>query len=181
MPRYTWAPEEDEDTREGRADSRFMSAQRATTDELLRPTLSADFDVHAFRKPWNPRHLVWSGFLGGPLSGGVLAALNYRRLNQNSRAFVALAVTLVVCLAFAVAWALWGPPLDEARGRQSWHLPVRAVGCVLTLALSAPQNKLFDAYRAADLEPGKLLWPAVAAILVLGFLQNVFLLFVTLL
>lgn len=152
-----------------------MSAQRATTDELLQPTLSADFDVHAFRRPWNPRNLIWSGFIGGPLSGGVLAALNYRRLNQPARALVALAVTFVVCLAFAVAWALWGSPLDEAPGRQSARLSVRAVGCVLTLALSAPQGKLFEAYKAADLEPGKLLWPAVASIIVLGFLQNVLL------
>ena len=155
-----------------------MSAQRATTDELLQPTLSADFDVHAYRRPWNPRNLIWSGFLGGPLSGGVLVALNHRRLNQPRQALVALAFTIACCIALAVGLALWGPLLDGPNGRRSVRFAISAVGSVLTLVLAAPQNKRFEAYTAAGLAPGKLLWPALAAIVGLGLLQAGFILLV---
>ncbi len=145
----------------------------APPDDLLTPTLSADFDVHAFRRPWNPRHLFWSGFLGGPLAGGVLAGLNYRRLNQPRRANVAFALAALAGVLLAVGFVLWLRGRgEEVEARSTGRIALRAVGGFLTMALAAPQNQRFDAYTAAGLAPGKLLGPAVAAIFGLGILQT---------
>lgn len=141
-------------------------------DELLRPTLTPDFDVRAFRRPFEPRHLIWSGFLGGPLAGGALVAWNHWRMNRpRSAAWVAL-LTLVLMLGFSAAagWWMHGHGLEQSR--MAVRIAQRALGAGLVLALVQAQKKRFDAYQSAGYEPGKVLWPSLVAILGLGTLQG---------
>lgn len=148
------------------------SAAARLEDELLRPTLTPDFDVRAFRRPFEPRHLIWSGFLGGPLAGGALVAWNHWRMNRpRASAWVAL-LTLLLTLACGAAAGWWLHTRGLEQGRLAVRIVQRALGTALVLVLVPGQKQRFDAYRLAGLPPGKVLLPSLVAILGLGTLQG---------
>ena len=77
-------------------------------DDLLRPTLAADFDVRRFEQPWNPASMPFAAFFVGPLGTGWLYALNYRYLGlpKHARNCALLAVGIAFACALVLVWAI---------------------------------------------------------------------------
>lgn len=143
----------------------------STQDELLRPTLGADFDVRSFRAPFDPRNLLWAGFFGGPLAGGALLAWNTWRLRQPRQLGWVVGLSLVLTLGCAAVggWWLHAHGLEEQR--TTVRLAQRAVGALFVLCCVPAQKKRFDAFALAGGTPGKVLVPSLVAIFGLGALQ----------
>lgn len=145
----------------------------STRDDLLTPTLEADLDVHAFERPWNPQSILWAGFFGGPLAGGLLHAWNDRRLKRGRQfPFTLLATLLVALLTSAVSGWLWTRAADYTTGRMWMRIGQRGVGVALCLVLTSLQQKRFRAYEMAGLERGKLFRTGLITVLVAGTLQS---------
>lgn len=137
----------------------------AAEDDLLRPTLAVDLDVQRMSRPFDPSSLIWAAFLGGPLGGGPLYALNYRRLGRPiaSRNALVLSVLVGVGAAFAAAWVVRAVEQGAVEWTNARH-GVRVLGLVLGYALAHDQRKSFRAYEASGSPVGKALWPSVVAI-----------------
>jgi hypothetical protein len=76
------------------------------TDDLFRPTLTADHDTAGIHEQWNPWHLVMITFFFGFVAGAVLIALNAGRLGLDRWVKPALAAGMVFLLANAVILVL---------------------------------------------------------------------------
>lgn len=141
--------------------------------KLLRPSLAPDLSARGFRRPWRPTSLLYAAFWGGPVAGGVLAALNWQRLGQPGRGRWALLWTLPVAL---------GLPLLLLARQEGWtegtvfelrlsRVLLVAVAVGFTYAVSRAQHGLVNAFEAQDGKPASLWLPGLAAI-VLGRLAE---------
>jgi hypothetical protein len=74
---------------------------------LSAPDPETPASVPAF-KLYGAGHIAWAVFLGSPLAGGVLLAVNYWRLRDTSSGWLALIASSVVTLAL-IAIGLWLP------------------------------------------------------------------------
>ncbi|MBI5363356.1 MAG: hypothetical protein HZA53_09260 [Planctomycetes bacterium] len=131
-------------------------------DDLLRPTLAADFDVRTFDRPWDPSGLPIAAFFFGPLGGGILYALNYRRLGQRRHARWCFAGAVVVALLFIAvsAWLIASGVLTTKDRIARYG--VQGLSALLGLALTRHQSGRFGAWEALGQPKRKLLGPALA-------------------
>ena len=142
-------------------------ARQPVHDDLLQPTLGAEFDVTRFGRPWDPERLRYVTFFAWPLGAGALFALNYRRLGRERAARWTLAGSLLLLVLLLVAVAI----LAQDRAQLGDRNLVRTVRFVLvgvciaaSVAVAKDQARAFRAYTLGDGEPARLLGPAVIAI-----------------
>lgn len=91
--------------------------------DLLEPSLSEKDDIAGATRPWNPHSLILVMIFGGPLAGGFLYALNFKRLGQPSRFRPTLLAALAVFFA-VLAPAVWHA--TRARDARERGIPVSA-------------------------------------------------------
>lgn len=138
-------------------------------DELLRPTLSADYDVRAYRPLFRPESILYPSFFGGPFAALVLFGTNYARMGRRDlarNAWIAGAV-LTVVLGVAVAWILaesWAES-GTRRTPTGVRLALNGLGVAIGWFLSKHQASRFEAWHNAGNAPAKLLWPGLAAVI----------------
>jgi hypothetical protein len=132
-----------------------------TVDELLQPSLSADFDVRKFDRPWDPSNLPYAAFFFGPLAGGVLYALNYKRLGSARHAWLCLTGSVLLSLvAIAVVVWLLVSGVITAENRVA-RFGIQGLSAAVGLALSKHQRGRFRAWEQLGRPPRKLLLPAL--------------------
>ena len=133
----------------------------ASDDDLLRPSLAADFDVRTFDRPWNPSYLPFVAFLMGPLGGGILYALNFRRLGQPRRARACMIGAVVLTLACAgLIVGLIDAGVLTTKDRIARY-GVQGLSAGLGLVLTRLQSGRFRAWEQLGRPPRKLLGPAI--------------------
>lgn len=145
-------------------------AAGAAGDDLLTPTLGAEYDRLVFSRPWRPWGLALATFFGGIPTAAILYPLNYRRLGQPRAA----GWTLVGLLLFGVLLTVGNVLYVRSGGFAEWTSDVEArrwarhvqtaTGLVPALWLSARQQRRFRLFEAGGGAPGRLLWPALGAI-----------------
>ncbi len=139
-------------------------------DALLRPSLSADFDVRKFDRPWDPSNLPYAAFFFGPLAGGVLYALNYKRLGSPRHAWLCLAGSVLLSfVAIAVfVWLLASGAITTKDRIVRFGL--QGLSAAIGLALSKHQSGRFRAWEQLGRPPRKLLLPALGTGLVFALI-----------
>lgn len=144
---------------------------RATDDELLRPSLTADDDAVGFRSPWDPATLGWITLLVGPFGSGLLMLLNQRRLGLRGGwhlllAMATLGTTIIVVLAFVIP--SFG--VEKSGDLRNVGSLVRFGGNVVALPMAwlmlREQRRRYRIAEQADVATGRLFWPGVVAWLV---------------
>lgn len=75
--------------------------------DLLTPSLTAEDDTHGLDRPWEPIHLVILSFFFGILSGGVLLALNFKKLGKPHLVVPTLAAVVAVFLVSVFGQLYW--------------------------------------------------------------------------
>ncbi len=60
-------------------------SERTPPEDLLEPTLAEEDDAVDFDRPWNPMSLTILTFFCGVTAGGILLAINFKRLGMHSR------------------------------------------------------------------------------------------------
>jgi hypothetical protein len=136
--------------------------------DLLQPSLAPDLDANRFQRPWDPTSLPYTGFWGGPIAGGILTAINWRRLGSPGRARSVLLWTALVAFALPLHVTLRrldltdGTPLDH---RQAGRLLSVIVGVGFTFLVSRKQRALVEAWEAEQHKPASLWRPGFLAIL----------------
>jgi hypothetical protein len=142
--------------------------------DLLRPTLSAEDDVAAAHRPWNPMWFLYLSFLFGLPAGGGLAAINYQRFGRKERLFPTLLLALLggVLIIGINAWGVVDKTgyFADPSGRSLLRLGTQGLAIALNFLLAREQFRLFGVYRHTGKEAGSLLIPGVvAAVLSFGF------------
>jgi hypothetical protein len=139
------------------------------TDDLLRPTLTAADDACFFRRPWDPGHLTILTFFCGLPAGGLLFALNERRLGQSKRTGVTFAIVAVATLVIygILSWLVASRPLSAEDGDPSriQRVAVRAASIAVALFLASRQSARYRLSQAQGEPRGKLLGIGIAAFL----------------
>jgi hypothetical protein len=106
--------------------------------QTVSPPLPAEQSAKA---PWRPRVSGVAGFLFGPLAGGIIAFINFRRLGRPRAAAWTLALTILASAFFGVLVAL-APAATNAVGR--------VIGNILSPFLfPALQKSAFEEWAAA--------------------------------
>lgn len=142
-------------------------------DELLAPTLSDEDDVAGFNSPWNPNSLVLATFFSGLIAGGVLLAINAKRLGLPKRTLPTLIVSVVagVGLQAVVAWVLASGMIPKGGSTRALQFGIQGISVAIAFYLAEQQRKRFRIFEATGRPSGKLLVPVVIA-LVGGFIVN---------
>lgn len=134
--------------------------------DLLAPTLTEADDLTGFSAPWNPQMVTVLVLLSGPLAGGVLLALNFRRLGLPQHAPRALWTFSLLALATTAPYGWlyvaghWPEPPPH-RGTIAFARNLAAL--VLALFLVRPQKPRFRLWQACGREPASLLGPGLLA------------------
>jgi hypothetical protein len=114
--------------------------------QTVSPPLPAEQIIKA---PWRPSISGIAGFLLGPLAGGVIAFINFRRLGRARAAAWTLGLTILACALFGMLIA-FAPAASNGIGR--------FIGNILSPFLyPLIQKKAFDDWTAAHpgAEPDK--------------------------
>jgi len=138
-------------------------------DELLRPSLSADYDVRSYRPLFRPEGLLYAAFFGGPLAGLILYGVNYSRMGRRDlarNAWIAGAV-LTVVIGGLIAWYLADSWSETGRTRTpSWiRFSVNGLGVGIGWFVAKHQSSRFEAWQSAGNTPAKGFFPGLAAVL----------------
>ena len=102
------------------------------------PPLPAE---HSEMAPWRPRVSGIAGFLLGPLAGGIIVFINFRRLGRPRAAAWTLGLTILACALFGVLVAL-APAATNSLGRLIGNI-------VSPFLFPALQKSAFDEWAAA--------------------------------
>lgn len=135
-------------------------------DDLFRPTVTAPPTTNP---PWRVYSMIYPAFFGGALTATVLGLLNGRRLALTGRHLAAIggAGVLVVATRFAVG---------IATGGRWFGVPAEffsaAAGLLVWFVISKLQMQPFRAFELRGGDPAPLWWPGLAAVVGLGFLEN---------
>lgn len=134
---------------------------RVQDDDLLRPSLEEEDDAVEFDRPWKPASLVFLTFFGGLLAGGVMLALNERRLGRSERynptMLIAVGATLLIYGVYSFLWATGAITRTEdgGDGERIGRIVVRAVSVGVAMFLSWRQSSRFRLAEMHDVELGK--------------------------
>jgi len=149
--------------------SQSLSGRSPIEEDLFRPTLTEEDDAVGFDRPWNPYHLVLVTFFSGLPGGGVLLALNFRRLGMKEKVHFALwEIGAASVLLFALAgWLAAGyrHTANWSSTSQLLRLGLQAISVVVALLIAGRQRRRFRLFEASNLPGGKLFWPIVAALI----------------
>ena len=143
-------------------------------DELLRPTLAAGDDPVHMRQAWNPWTLVVLTVLGGPLTGGVLFAENYRRLGRRElfAGVLAGALALLLVGGYAAAYLRRLEAFADWSDSNVLKLAMRACAALYAAPLATLQGRRFRVFTGNGGEQGKLLLIGIVALFGAGTLGN---------
>jgi hypothetical protein len=72
------------------------------------PQPAADLAPPPAYRLHSPTAVAWASFLGTPVAGGIVLALNYRRWGQNGRA--AAVITAGIATTVVLGWLVWMSP-----------------------------------------------------------------------
>ena len=142
-------------------------------DALLQPSLTVEDDAVGFARPWNPWSAVFAYFFAGPFTGGVLLALNFKRL--GSRRMVWRCVLL--CGGIGLAASVGYLALIHTGVTESWtssqvrllSTGARVIGLLPALWMASLQSRRFRIYSSTGEDPSGLwIWGLGAVIAGLG-------------
>lgn len=137
----------------------------------MRPCLTEEDDAVEFDRPWNPTNLLLLTFFGGLPAGGVLFALNERRLGRPEHftrtLVVMIGASLVVYGVLAYLRVAGIFTAGEGDVKSVSRLVVRGISVGVAMIFSWQQSKRFRLAEMHDVEMGKHLAPVLLA-LVLG-------------
>ncbi len=137
-------------------------------EELFTPTVTAEDDAVGFDYPWNPYSIVFATFFAGVFAGGLLFALNYRRLGQPRRCLpVAVGASAIAIVVYLMANLLIGKGIVQIDGIQPHRIVkfiTQMLAVILALAMAATQHKRFRLAQYSDQPLGRLLLPGLAAV-----------------
>lgn len=141
--------------------------------DLLTPVLTEEDDALGFDRPWNPWFLLLIAFVFGIVPGGVLLALNFRRLGRPRGTVPALAVVVAAALMDSAAWAIVDRFVDP-EGSAFGYLGFGALVAprLVALAIARRQRRRFRLCRACGVETGGLRLGA-GAVIVLGIAAEI--------
>jgi peptidoglycan/LPS O-acetylase OafA/YrhL len=129
-------------------------------EHLYQPTVTADDDVRNFDQPWDPGHLTILTFFTGLLGGGVLLALNFRRLGQPQRGPWSMVAVIVLGIALVVASVI---AMDAGQSSSLVRIGGRAVAVAIALVLARLQKHRWEIFDPGIEEQRRLLWPAIGS------------------
>jgi len=137
-----------------------------TDADLLRPSLDKRHDLRGVRSPWDPSNVVLASFFAGPFGAALLLFLNQKRLRLGGFLWaLPLLAYLVSWLPFAWYMATEEPIDSWPISDHAFRILVRVLWVGLAWVAARPQRSLFRIHVHQDGEPGKLLLPALGAIL----------------
>ena len=134
--------------------------------DLLTPTLTAEDDLTGFAAPWNPQIVVILVLLCGPLAGGALLALNFRRLGLPRHAGKAFAAFAALALASAalVGWlTATGQLGTDATQKRTLRFGLNIAAVLLALVFLRRQSRRYRLWEMCGGKPAPLLGPGVLA------------------
>lgn len=136
--------------------------------DLLRPSLGEADRADGFDRPFDPGGLVFVGFFGGFLAGGLAAWLNDRRLGLHARARRTLRLTILLSgLAYAAGVVMLLQMTPEALA--GIRTPMRVVNRILPALfagwLARGQQARFEIFEASDGQARSIWRPAIGMIL----------------
>lgn len=148
--------------------------------DLFAPALTADDDVPAGARAWNPWSLVMVAFFGdvlavggGVLAGGALLGWNWRWLQRPRAAALTWGLTLLLW-PVPVGLFLWlraaGVLGDDRDSQRLVRWGLRAAVLLLAMGAAAWQRRRFAVVSEAGPghAPRGALWPGLAAVIVAG-------------
>lgn len=141
-------------------------------DDLLRPSLSRDYDVREYRPLFRPESILYPAFFGGPLAGLILFGVNYSRMGRRDlarKAWIGGAV-LTLVIGAAIAWYLADSWSEQRTHRTPpWiRFAVNALGIGIGWLVSKHQASRFEAWQSSGHAPAKLFFPGLAAVIASG-------------
>ena len=140
--------------------------------EFFEPTLTEDDDAKDFDRPWRPMSLVFASFFAGPLGGGALFGINYKRLGRPQYLWPCIlgGVGLTLILSALATWLVASGSIDEEdRGKtQLIKYGTRAATVALALWLSNLQKARFRLFETSGGEPARALLPGLLAVVLSG-------------
>lgn len=153
-------------------DGRAMGAEAG---DLFEPSVGQTRPYNP--SPWNPASHVYVAFFGGVIALTAIAYLNASRLHLEEKA--ALRFILwglgAFAAAIAVAYAIEGAVADSDQARSYVRLGSRAVAIGLHFIFAARLKQSDRRFQFADGEYESLWGPGIAAVIVGGIVQGVFL------
>lgn len=109
----------------------------------LEPILTQDDDLDGFGRPWNPELVVFAVFFAAELAGGLLVALNFRRLGMPRRFLPTLALFGALCLCFwggLLLLASWGSARRSVEAPASVQQPSKPPVDIIVTGGGQPQR-----------------------------------------
>ena len=137
-----------------------------TDDDLLQPSLDQQYDRLRFHKPWRPWSLAFATFFGGAFTAALLYSQNFRRLGMKGGVAPTLVGFLILGVVLGMAQLLYRDAIAERDLEREARIVFRVVGLAPALWLSSVQQKRFRVFESTGQPEGKLLLPAIGAILV---------------
>jgi hypothetical protein len=135
---------------------------------LFRPTLTTADDAVGFRQPWRPMSLAILAAFFGILSGGLLLALNERRLGRPERLWILLGLvacvfTLELVAIYLAAFLGW-VDFSSRTGRGAVDVAGRVASGVVGVVIAQTQRRRYMLFEQTGEPGGNLLWPAIGSI-----------------
>ena len=138
---------------------------RETTPDLFEPSLSEEDDLDPDVHPWSPKSIVYNCFFGGILSGGILFALNERRMGREKAVLPSMLVALVLGLGVFTAVVLCVIRFEGLDNTQA-RFAFRGASALLGLIWAQRQKRRFETFIRNGGDAAGLWLPGFLAILV---------------
>ncbi len=143
--------------------------------ELMQPVLGEQDDLAGLDRPWSPWTLVFVTFFAGPVGGGLLFGLNFKRIGRPHALWPCVLGGLVLqcVLAALFAWLLLNGTLDpgDPQSRGWGRRGSQAVTVLAGMGLAAMQQRRFRLFEASGGESPRL-WPYGLGAIVLGMVAG---------
>ena len=137
--------------------------------DFFEPTLSEDDDAKDFDRPWRPMSLVFASFSAGPLGGGALFGINFKRLGRPQYMWPCITggVVLGVLLSGFASWLVVSGSVEEGDRTKSQLIKhgTRALTVAIGLWLASRQKGRFRLFESTGGEAAPALVPGLLAVL----------------
>ena len=124
-------------------------------DDLEKP-LAVSEDSRKVRAPWSPTGIALITVLFSPFPGGILHAINYARLGQPERKYLALSLNLITAIILFLAAFYAQRPLQVL---------IWAASIAVAIYFYKSQDELFRRHRSAGGQRASLILPGIISLI----------------